>query len=156
MMLRQALQSLEQGGFVEYTLGGHMCVRPVAVQQGKEDDKFDISPESENPLVWRPNVIAQKNLKAANIASHFSFGQLEASPLVLDLRLAFVLNGLLRLLVFVFHFIRFPYLSITLRFGESGSTRRTSWWQLRSHYGFSLRVCLWRRGRARGSSSFPS
>ena len=82
MTLRQALQRLEKSGFIEYTLGGHVCQRPVTVQQGKEDDRFDVSPEDGNGLVWRANSIPIKQLKGANVASHFSHAALKASPLV--------------------------------------------------------------------------
>ena len=81
MSLREALQSVEKSGFIEYTLGGHSCSRPAAVQQGHEDDRFDIAPEDGNPLVWRANAIPSKQLKAANVASHFSHSSLSESPL---------------------------------------------------------------------------
>ena len=81
--LRAVLQHIESKGFVDFTLGGHSCARPPAVQQGKAPDSFVIAPDANNPLVWRPQLIQQKNLKPANIASHFQYGILKASPLVL-------------------------------------------------------------------------
>ena len=81
--LRAALQAVERSGMIEYSLGGHSCTRPSDVQQGKADDSFDIVPEAENPLLWRANAIPHKQLKAVNVASHFAFAALDASPLIL-------------------------------------------------------------------------
>ena len=83
MTLRQALQKIERGGLVDYTLGGHTCTRPPAVTQGHQDDCFTISPEPNNPLLWRPNAVPAKHLKMSTIASSFPWPALEASPLVL-------------------------------------------------------------------------
>ena len=83
MTLRAALQAVERGGMIEYSLGGHSCTRPPDVQQGKADDSFDIVAEADNPLLWRANGIPQKQLKAINVASHFACSALEASPLLL-------------------------------------------------------------------------
>ena len=83
MTLRSALQEVERKGMIEYTLGGHTCQRPPAVQQGQSDDKFDIAPDTENELLWRPSAIQMKNLKAANVASYFAFNLLDESPLKL-------------------------------------------------------------------------
>lgn len=83
MTLRSALQEVERKGMIEYTLGGHTCPRPAAVQQGQSDDKFDIAPDTENELLWRPSAIQMKNLKAANVASYFAFNLLDESPLKL-------------------------------------------------------------------------
>ena len=80
--LREALQRIEKSGFIDYTLGGHSCARPAEVAQGKCDDKFDICPETGNPLVWRATAIAHKQLKAINCASHFTADALEKSHLV--------------------------------------------------------------------------
>lgn len=66
---------------MDYTLGGHSCVRPPGVQQGKEDDKFSIAPDANNTLVWKPNAVNAKNIKAANVASCFPWPALESSPL---------------------------------------------------------------------------
>ncbi len=82
MTLRSALHIVEASGMVEYTLGGHCCQRPAAVQQGKDDDKFEVSPEDANPLVWKANVIPNKQIKVANLASQFTCEQFAASPLV--------------------------------------------------------------------------
>jgi hypothetical protein len=81
--LRSILQKIEAGGVVDYTLGGHACSRPPAVQQGKAPDSFTVSPDEASPLMWRPQVIQAKNLKGANIASHFLYSALKGSPLVL-------------------------------------------------------------------------
>jgi hypothetical protein len=61
--LRSILQKIEAGGVVDYTLGGHACSRPPAVQQGKAPDSFTVSPDEASPLMWRPQVIQAKNLK---------------------------------------------------------------------------------------------
>ena len=83
--LREALQAVEKSGFIDYSLGGHSCARPQEVAQGKSDDRFDVVPETGNPLVWRATAVAQKQLKAINIASHFTAEALDKSPLVLVL-----------------------------------------------------------------------
>lgn len=83
--LREALQAAEKAGFIDYTLGGHSCARPPDVAQGKSDDRFEVVPETGNPLVWRATAVAQKQLKAINIASHFTADTLGKSPLVLVL-----------------------------------------------------------------------
>ena len=83
MSLRTALQKVERGGAVDYTLGGHRCERPPQVQQGHADDQFTISPDPDSPLLWRPSAIAMRNLKANNVASHFSYTQLAGSALKL-------------------------------------------------------------------------
>ena len=83
MTLRAALQYLERGGMVEYSVGGHVCHRPPEVQQGRADDHFDVTVEADNPLVWRATVVQSKNLKISNVASAFAFTQLQQSPLVL-------------------------------------------------------------------------
>lgn len=83
MMLREALQRFERKGLVEYTVGGHRCQRPASVQQGKQDDCFEVSPDESKVLLWRPNNVPTKSLKAANVASSFSWPSLEASPLTL-------------------------------------------------------------------------
>ena len=80
--LREALQGIERSGFIDWSLGGHACNRPADVAQGRSDDRFDIVPESGNPLVWRASAINQKQLKAINCASHFSADTLNKSPLV--------------------------------------------------------------------------
>jgi len=77
------LQSIESQGIVDYSLGGHSCVRPPQVQQGKASDHFEIKAEQDNPLLWRPQGVQAKNLKGANIASHFTYAQLKDSPLLL-------------------------------------------------------------------------
>ena len=81
MELRSALQHFERKGLVDFVLGGHSCIRPPSVQQGKEADRFEISSDPLNALVWKPNNIQSKNLKAANVASAFSWTALKASPL---------------------------------------------------------------------------
>lgn len=83
MSLREVLQKVERGGAVDYTLGGHRCERPPQVQQGHADDQFIISADPESPLLWRPSAIAMRNLKANNVASHFSYTQLAGSALKL-------------------------------------------------------------------------
>jgi len=83
MTLRTALQTIEKQGMVDYTLGRHSCQRPAAASQGREDDKFSIAPDGGNLLLWRPNQIPVKNLKAANVASYFNYDALKASPLEL-------------------------------------------------------------------------
>ena len=83
MTLRSALQEVEKGGMVDFTLGGHMCQRPPEVAQGKADDHFSVTPDGASALLWRPNQIPAKNLKSANVASHFSFDHLNSSPLAL-------------------------------------------------------------------------
>lgn len=85
MRLREALQAVERGGMIEYSLGGHHCARPPAVQQGQSDDCFTISPDANNELLWRPNAVQAKALKGANLASHFPYKSLSESPLVLVL-----------------------------------------------------------------------
>lgn len=82
MSLRSALQRIEASGMVDYTLGGHTCARPQAVQQGKVDDCFSVSPDGSARLLWRPNTVPGKQLK---VASSFSYTSLNASPLVLVL-----------------------------------------------------------------------
>ncbi|CAK9002075.1 Uncharacterized protein SCF082_LOCUS7183 [Durusdinium trenchii] len=84
--LRQALQGFEKKGHVDYTLGGHQCSRPPGVQQGKAEDSFSIKPDPDNLLIWKPNMVAAKSLKAANVASSFTWPLLEASPLRLVTR----------------------------------------------------------------------
>ena len=79
--LRMALQAFEKKGIVDYVVGGHQCVRPPGVQQGKEDDRFSVSPDPDNTLVWKPNNINTKSIKAANVASCFPWPALEESPL---------------------------------------------------------------------------
>ena len=81
MTLRQALQGFEAKGVVDYTLGGHHCARPPSVQQGREADCFEVRPDPANALVWKPNNVSARALKAANVASSFSSASLEASPL---------------------------------------------------------------------------
>lgn len=81
MTLRKALQHYEAKGYVEYTLGGHLCTRPPSVQQGREADCFEIKADAANTLAWKPNAVPTKNLKAANLASAFSWSLLENSPL---------------------------------------------------------------------------
>ena len=68
---------------MDFTSGGHSCSRPPEVQQGKAPDAFIITPDPGNPLIWRPQLIQQKNLKPANVASHFQYTTLRDSPLVL-------------------------------------------------------------------------
>ena len=68
---------------IEYSLGGHVCGRPQAVQQGQCDDKFEVKPDTENELLWRPTAIQTKNLKAANLASHFPYQILNDSALLI-------------------------------------------------------------------------
>lgn len=83
MTLREALQHVEKNGLVDYTLGGHKCERPPEVKQGKCDDRFDIQGGPDSPLLWRANNVAMKNLKANNVASHFSWEKLSSSNLEL-------------------------------------------------------------------------
>lgn len=83
MSLRAALQSIEKAGMVDYTVGGHSCRRPAAVEQGHAEDHFEISPDGSNALLWRANQIPTKNLKSSNVASHFTFENLRSSPLKL-------------------------------------------------------------------------
>ena len=78
---------METSGFIEYSVGGHTCARPAAVQQGKCDDYFEVAPHEGNQLVWRATSIPAKQLKASNVASHFTYGNLVEGPLVLVLRL---------------------------------------------------------------------
>lgn len=101
--LRQALQNFEKKGLVDYSLGGHICSRSPSVQQGKEDDCFQIQPDPSNALAWKPNNVAAKNLKAANIASAFPWPALANSALeiVTSSCLLLVFVFLLRLLHFV-------------------------------------------------------
>ena len=77
------LQMMESKGTVDYTVGGHVCLRPPEVQQGKCPDHFKVKPEEGNSLIWRPQMIQGKNLKGTNVASHFMYSALSASPLVL-------------------------------------------------------------------------
>ena len=81
--LRVALQRVEKGGMVDFSLGGHTCARPAAVAQGHQDDHFQVAPDAAQALLWRPHAIATKNLKACNVASSFLWSALEESPLVL-------------------------------------------------------------------------
>ena len=83
--LRECLQSIEKGGMIEYTVGGHRCQRPPSVTQGKADDQFEVGPDPDNELLWRPNAIQTKQLKAVNLASHFPYTALNDSPLLLVL-----------------------------------------------------------------------
>ncbi|CAK9060296.1 unnamed protein product [Durusdinium trenchii] len=85
--LRDALQQVEKNGLVDFSVGGHTCVRPPEVQQGMCDDRFVISADNSNPLLFKPNAIQTKSLKAANLASHFSWEAMQASPLELVWRL---------------------------------------------------------------------
>lgn len=61
--LRHTLQSTEKGGNVDWPLGGHVCERLAEVQQGRSEDGFQSSADESNPLLWRPNSIAVKNLR---------------------------------------------------------------------------------------------
>ena len=83
MSLRAALQQIEKTGMIDYTVGGHKCERPGEVVQGHADDRFQISPDPDQALLYRSNAVAAKNLKFNNLASFFTFQALEASPLVL-------------------------------------------------------------------------
>ena len=40
MSLRACLQKVETQGMVDFTLGGHTCVRPADVMSGQADDKL--------------------------------------------------------------------------------------------------------------------
>ena len=64
-----------------------MCGRAPEVAQGKAPDSFQVQPDDANPLIWRPQNIQQKALKPANLASHFPYPSVNASPLVLATRL---------------------------------------------------------------------
>lgn len=48
---------------------------------------FWSAPHEGNQLVWRATSIPAKQLKASNVASHFTYGNLVEGPLVLVLRL---------------------------------------------------------------------
>ena len=85
--LRAILQHVESKGTVDFSLGGHSCSRPPEVQQGKAADAFVVQPDTTNPLVWRPQAVQQKALKPANLASHFAYPLINASPLVLATQL---------------------------------------------------------------------
>jgi len=83
MVLRQALQQVERNITVDFTLGGHRCERPPQVTQGHADDFFQITPDADSQLLWRPTAIAMRNLKHNNVASHFLWSKLKDSPLEL-------------------------------------------------------------------------
>ena len=89
MSLRDALQKVERGGLVDFKLGGHRCERPPEVQQGRADDRFVITSDPENPLLWKANAVQVRNFKQNNIASHFPYSKLKDSPLQLDPRQQF-------------------------------------------------------------------
>ena len=65
--LRVALQRVEKGGMVDFSLGGHTCARPAAVAQGHQDDHFQVAPDAAQALLWRPHAIATRlaTLRAA-------------------------------------------------------------------------------------------
>ncbi|CAK9109302.1 unnamed protein product [Durusdinium trenchii] len=86
MVLCAALQAVEKSGMIDFSLAGHTCCRPPEVQQGRCDDRFYVAPTDEK-LLWKANAVPAKSLKASNLASHFSYQQLKASPLVLVWRL---------------------------------------------------------------------
>ncbi|CAL1150712.1 unnamed protein product [Cladocopium goreaui] len=90
LVVVEALQGAK--GVVDYTLGGHHCARPPSVQQGREADCFEVRPDPANALVWKPNNVSARALKAANVASSFSSASLEASPLQKVWRLRFWTN----------------------------------------------------------------
>ena len=50
--LRVALQRVEKGGMVDFSLGGHTCARPAAVAQGHQDDHFQVAPDAAQALLW--------------------------------------------------------------------------------------------------------
>ena len=83
MGLREALQQIERTGLVDFKLGGHRCERPPAVQQGRDDDHFELQADPSSALLWKPNTIAVKNLKFTNVASHFVWSKLQSSNLQL-------------------------------------------------------------------------
>ena len=80
---RTILQNIEAKGTVDYNVGGFSVLRPPEVQQGKAPDHFVVKPEEGNPVVWRPQAVQAKNLKATNIASYFAYSALTGSPLKL-------------------------------------------------------------------------
>ena len=92
---RCILQHIEKQGVVDYHVGGHKVSRPQSVQQGKEDDRFEVAPDETGPIIWRPQAIQSKNLKATNVASHFAYSALTASPLMLASR--YVFSGYFRI-----------------------------------------------------------
>ena len=73
--LRKALQTVEKGGLVDFTLGGHSVTRPPEVAQGHADDKFTIV--ATNDILWKANNVAIKSLKSHNVASTFTKAKLE-------------------------------------------------------------------------------
>eukprot|EP00435_Cladocopium_sp_Y103_P029455 s2934_g7.t1 len=83
MVLRHALQQVEKNITVDFTLGGHKCERPPQVTQGNADDFFQVSPDPDSQLLWRPTAVAMRNLKYNNVASHFLWTKLKDSPLEL-------------------------------------------------------------------------
>lgn len=81
MTLQAALQHFEGKGIIDYTVGGHVVTRPPGVQQGQQEDHFEVKPDPVNLLAWKPNTVQLRSVKAANAASVFAWQALEASPL---------------------------------------------------------------------------
>lgn len=81
MTLQAALQHFEGKGIIDYTVGGHVVTRPPGVQQGQQEDHFEVKPDPVNVLAWKPNTVQLRSVKAANAASVFAWQALEASPL---------------------------------------------------------------------------
>lgn len=152
MSLRAALQKVESDGMVEFTLGGHSCSRPPLVQQGRASDHFVIQADGGNSLLWRPNQIPSKNLKAANIASHFNYDLLEKSPL--RLVSGTIYRFMLIPIAIVFHYVIFcgnmnhkqffpehPLSSI--RYGAFDAIQPRSVWQQQSRSGTCQEIWSW-------------
>ena len=165
MTLREVLQKVERGGAVDYTVGGHRCDRPPQVQQGQADDHFIVSPDPDSPRLWRQTAVAMRNLKANNVASHFSYTQLAGSALKMVPYLKF--HSSLDLIWFCIPpdsmianptkfriFPTFWFLSISrpLRCGGCASTLARSAWRLQSPFGMCLRI--WKLARMKASDWF--
>lgn len=79
LTLRATLQLVESNHFVDFQLGGHTCQRPPEVVQGRSDDRFNVTPEAGNELLFRSNSVQVRNLKHSNLASFFPGNKLEES-----------------------------------------------------------------------------
>ena len=72
---------MERTGLIDFTLGGHTCVRPAAVTQGHDgNDRFDVVPDESKPAAWKSNNVRLELVKFTNLGSFFSSSALLGSP----------------------------------------------------------------------------
>lgn len=132
MVLCAALQAVEKSGMIDFSLAGHTCCRPPEVQQGRCDDRFDVAPTDEK-LLWKANAVPAKSLKASNLASHFSYQQLKASPLVLVALFAFCWASFLFLHLFELDNPKFCVVSLNSSCGSLIHFDSFEVWRLRKY-----------------------